>query len=255
MSAPPLPAAFFALQLAFARRVVVVTGIPINEALLHYTTCYSATGLIPYNLTVAPNAPQWQAFLAGFAVADDPAAYAHGIYLAHYKPDLEHTVCFSYRYEDETRAVRMQFANNDPLGSLSRGRVDARRAELSALMERAREEHPDAARVKGQSWLYHIEAYRRLFPPTFVTAPVPVPGEYVVLSSWGPFLDRHGQVKPDLAAAFLARIAATESLDALLDAFPYRILAVSCDIAHFYAHYGVAPPPAVREGAAVETTR
>jgi len=55
-------------------------------------------------------------------------------------------------------------------------------------------------------------------------------------------MDRHGGVKPNLATAFRTAIASAITLDALLACFPYRILSVSCDIAHFYMRYRVAPP-------------
>jgi len=175
-TAPPMPSDLFALQIAFARRVVAVTDLSLPDALLQYTTCYSATGL-RHPFTPDRDAPEWRDFLADFLVAEDQAAYVHTAYLVH-----------------------------------------------------------------GQSWLYNLPAYCRLFPPAFVSAPIPVPGEYTVLSSWGPFMDHHGGVKPDLATAFHTAIASAITLDALLACFPYRILSVSCDIAHFYTHYGVAPP-------------
>lgn len=239
--APPMPSDLFALQLAFARRVVAVTVLSLSDALLQYTTCYSATGL-RHPFTPDPDAPEWRDFLAGFLVTEDQAVYVHTAYLAHRKTEPERVSCFSYRYEKETRTVRMQFANKDPLGSLKQERMDARLAELRALIEGVRVDHPNATHVHGQSWLYNLPAYCRLFPPVFVSAPIPVPGEYTVLSSWGPFMDRHGGVKPDLATAFRTAIASAITLDALLTCFPYPILSVSCDIAHFYTHYGVVPP-------------
>lgn len=252
MNPPPLPPEHFALQLAFARRVAAVTAMPLADALLQYTICYSATGLRRAS-GPNPEAPEWQAFLAGFADAADPVAFTYAVYLANIRPQAERTSCFSYRYEEETRTVQMQFANKDPLGSLKRERIAARHAELQAMMTEIAQEHPDAERVVGHSWLYNLEAYRRLFPPAFVATPVPGPGEYDVLSSWGPFLDYRGQLKQDMATAFLDRIAAATTLDELLDAFPYRILSVKCGIEAFYTHYGVAPPDPIDECLA-ETT-
>lgn len=242
---PPLPPKFFALQLAFARRVADVTGMLLDDALLHYTTSYVSCGLkAPFNPD--PENPKWRAFLQGLHDAPDPSVYLYDVSLMsdRIKPYPPHTDCFSYRYEAETCTVRLQFSNNDPAGSLKAACIPARYNELREMIARVAVEHPDAEQVMGKSWLYNLSAYTRLFPPAFVADLHPTEGEYVVVSSWGPFLDYQGAVKADLAASFLDGIARATTLDALLACFPYQVLATSCDIAHFYTYYGVAAPDA-----------
>ena len=53
-----------------------------------------------------------------------------------------------------------------------------------------------AKTVKGNTWLYNLEAYRRLFPPDY-TAQMEVNESHVFqfLSLWGQFFDRNWQVK------------------------------------------------------------
>lgn len=243
--APPLPPEHFALQLAFARRVAVVADISLDDALLRYTTSYTACGLRPGPdlAGIDAAAPEWAAFLNGFHAAPDPAAYIHGVYLASLKTrDPDRVMCFSCRYIEETRTVRIQFGNNDPAGSLKAARIANRVSELRDVCAVIASEFPDAERVTGRSWLYNLAAYRRLFPPAFVAQTEAVEGEYCVVSSWGPFLDRHGTVKAEMAAAFLAQAATATTLDDLLACFPFRVLATSCDITHFYTYYGVAAP-------------
>lgn len=39
--------------------------------------------------------------------------------------------------------------------------------QVRALFRQVRQEHPHARSVRGISWLYHLAAYRRLFPPQY----------------------------------------------------------------------------------------
>ncbi len=250
---PPLPPEHFALQLAFARRVAAVTGERFDDALRQYTTAYGAAGLRPSKGMVCDaDALEWHEFLRGFHAAPDPVSYIHTAHLAaRARRDAERppqTACFGYRYKAETHTVQMQFGSNDPQGPLSAARVPARLAELRTMTEEIAREHPDAERVRGGSWLYNLEAYRHHFPPAFVATPQLAPGEYCVVGSWGPFLDHRGGMKAGVEATFCARVALAGSLDALLACFPFAVLRVECDIAHFYAHYGVAPPVRPPEG-------
>ena len=86
-------------------------------------------------------------------------------------------------------------------------RAEDQRSPLSARRG------PAARTVQGGSWLYNLEAYRRLFPVASRRPVVrPPPGRVRLggTSSWGQFLDYREAVKPDLRAAFLRNI---ETLD------------------------------------------
>jgi len=66
---------FFEIQEIFAKRVSGVTGIPLEDALLKYTSCYKRIGIEDWDFN--PSHPRWQFFIdrikGGQSVAE--AAY------------------------------------------------------------------------------------------------------------------------------------------------------------------------------------
>jgi hypothetical protein len=60
--------------------------------------------------------------------------------------------------------------------------------------------HADAKEVRGGSWLYHLEAYRRLSPPVDGDSreALEESTHFQGSSSWGQFLDHREGVKPAL---------------------------------------------------------
>lgn len=91
----------------------------------------------------------------------------------------------------------------------------------------------------GGSWLYNIEAYRRLFPPAFLATAAPEEPEPQFIALWGQFLDHRQQVKPDLASQFRAEFSRQTTLSGLLHSFPYPVLRLECPLRVFYEHFGV----------------
>jgi hypothetical protein len=138
--------------------------------------------------------------------------------------------------------VRIHFDNVEPdeeTGPLARTRIEARRAELVAMFGFVRERHPEAKSVYGGSWLYNLEAYRRLFPSAYGDSRRPPERARLSgTSSWGQFLDRRGGLKADLAARLIAGLD-TLDLQAPWRAFPLPTLATEAPIETFYAFYGV----------------
>ena len=138
--------------------------------------------------------------------------------------------------------MRIHFGNRDSadgVGPLAVAKVPARIADLTAMFDHLRHAHPEAKTVAGGSWLYNLDAYRRLFPPEYwaprvkPTAPVRLRGT----SSWGQFLDFRGQLKPDLCAQFRANLRDLKANAPWL-AFPYLALRTRAPVGAFYTHYG-----------------
>jgi hypothetical protein len=98
---------------------------------------------------------------------------------------------------------------------------------------------PAAATVVGGSWLYNIDAYRRLFPPEFLATSRVGAAEYQFIAQRGQFLDRHGEVRPMMARTFLNRLAQQIMEDGLPDCFPYRVLRLEAAVDSFYEFYGI----------------
>lgn len=231
---------YFALHLAFARRVAELQGIALDDAMLRYTPWYNH-GL---RLGKEPDAnhPGWLAFLD--AVHDGAAPVEH-LYEASRTappyPDSVPDLCFYGDYWPEHRTAGVHFVNNAPGGiALQRSEVFKRVAELRAIFTTVAREHPEAERVGGGSWLYNVEAYRRLFPPAYVATRRPADRiHYGFMGAWGQFLDRHFAVKPQVRDPFLAGIAAARTMAEVEACFPYRQMIVGGDIEMFYRYYGI----------------
>lgn len=233
------PREFFSLNYAFARRAAQLGKCSLAEALLRYTHLYMALGL---GSSFDPGAQDWQGFLAGLADTEDPAGW---MYAASRRVDKtkidglsEQTFgCFSYSLWEGGRA-RLHFLNPGRQSPLRAAFVGERKAELKEMFAYIQAHEPEARSVVGGSWLYHIEAYRRLFPPGYLaTARPEEPVEPRFLSLWGQFLSYRGRIKKDTAQRFLAAVERATSLDELLRAFPYPVLLLECPLEVFYRAY------------------
>jgi hypothetical protein len=240
-------APYFAVQLDFARRLAAGQGIALGEAVSRYTNLRRRFGLPEED---PASAAPWAAYLEGLDAAD-PAAQAAWTREAFLRSSEERLPaeqtgfgCFSCEAPDAEGGVRLHFVNREldgEVGPLDRRRMPARREELAALFAFVREAYPQAARVLGASWLYNLEAYRRLFPPAYGASrrPRPEPVNLTGTSSWGQLLDRRGGLKPDMAARFAENLAHLE-VEAPWRVFPLPCLVTEAPIGLFHQHYGVA---------------
>jgi hypothetical protein len=236
---------FVALALQFAHHVERIKLIPLGEVLLQFTPLYLSFGL---RKDFDPRHPIWQAFVGGLTPHQDFVDWTYTFHREqqiHARPqvvDLASTFgCFYYALWPETR-VRLHFANLEMAcySPLSRERRPQRHAELAAMFRHLRNVLPATATVIGGSWLYNVEAYRRLFPPKFLATSRVGAAEYQFMAQWGQFLDRHGDVRPMMARTFLGRLTHQSTEDGLPDCFPYRVLRLEAPIDFFYEFYGVA---------------
>ena len=93
--------------------------------------------------------------------------------------------------------------------------------------------------MRGSSWLYKVDAYRRLFPPEYTGALSPAGYEFQFLALWGQFLDREYSLRQPTARDFLSRIAVGRTLEELKACFPYEVLRTECSVRHFYDYYSI----------------
>ena len=106
--------------------------------------------------------------------------------------------CFSYDPPDEEGAVRIHFMpdgrhrRGSPLGG---ARLPERRAELKALAVEMCRQHPSARQIGGRSWLYNLDAYKRLFPAEYIASIRCAPSAVnpIGSSTWGQVLDYRGR--------------------------------------------------------------
>ena len=234
--------AFFDLQIEFARAVSALGHLALADAVLNYTNFYIRFG---FGRAFDPTHPGWQSYLAGLRDADDPREWTYRFYVTRPHPppgpSVEATFgCFSYARSGTDR-LRLHFLNAEPDGRspLGRDRRDERLADLAALFAHVRRTVSSPVSVAGASWLYNLPAYRRLFPESYVATARVLPDRFRHLPLWGQFLDRHGELRADLARQFRERLARQTSLEGLDGCFPYQVLAVEAPVAAFYEFYGV----------------
>jgi hypothetical protein len=107
--------------------------------------------------------------------------------------------------------------------------------ELCELFSHVRPAERGVLSVRGISWLYNLDAYRRLFPRSYAMSiqPIDVPLHLNGSSTWGQVLNWRQEVKPDVRDALLARLF-TMRADAPWEAFPFQALTATSDVAEFY---------------------
>ncbi|MGO8946518.1 MAG: hypothetical protein ACLQUY_02400 [Ktedonobacterales bacterium] len=228
---------FFQLQLSFAERVAQITQSPVDEMLLAYTTFYLSFDL---GRSFDPADPIWQAYLEGLRRTSDPAEWTFAFYQRR-RTDFtaDFYGCFYYSYIADEQTIRIHFINRESsqLSALSPARREVRVRELASMFAAVRVTLPEAKTVRGGSWLYHLDAYRRLFPPEYVQNPQPLDDEFAFMALWGQFLTRDGQLREPAAASFLDCVQEQTTLAGLKRCFAYQVLRPESAIDHFYRFY------------------
>jgi len=239
---------FFDLQLAFAQKVTTLSGLPLSHALLGYTNLYIRFGL---GRDFDAAQPVWLDYLSGLQAAADVGDWTHRFYVARGgepsgPPVVATFGCFSYARLGEER-IRLHFKNVEAsrVSPLAREHSGRRIAELAALFEHVGRTGPQSVRVVGASWLYNLEAYRRLFPASYLATARVMRGRFRHMPLWGQFLDRHGAVKEHMRGPFRARLARSCTMDNLDRCFPLPLLSLEASVQHFYDFYGISSSASV----------
>jgi hypothetical protein len=235
------PQRFFDINLCFAQRVAEISEQSLDSALLHYTNLYIRFGL-GWDLSAAT--PIWQEYLDGLPQVEDRVEWTYQFYLKRQKLAVSQAFdwpfgCFSYTVLGDSR-IRLHFHNNEPaeISPLSRDRMGERLAELKSMFAYIKQEVSTPATVIGASWLYNLEAYRRLFPPAYLATAQAGGHDFPYLPLWGQFIDHRGCIKEELVAGFLERLDQQHSLTCIEQCFPFQVLHVESAIQEFYQFYG-----------------
>lgn len=240
--------AFFDLQVRCANAAARVANVPPATALLDWTNLYVRFGA---GRAFDPAHPVWAAYIHGLvaqATVEEQCAWTW-----HYlqrcpthraAPDIVAAFgCFSYA-RDPHGGVRLHFIARveNGVSPLDLRHSRARRSELRRLIQHVYEHESIGAEfdVRGTSWLYHLPAYRRLFPDAYLASAKPV-ARLRALSLWGQFLDRHGALRVSQAEVLLARLERLERLvhiDDIAQCLPLPALAMRAPIhlLHEYFH-------------------
>jgi hypothetical protein len=238
---------YFDLQLRFAEAVAVTAALPLAEAVSQCTNFYRRFGLGP--LQGAPIAPEWTTYTAQLMTLETHehrVAWTQAFFAQsppeRLPPGQRQFGCFSCDPPEADGMVRMHFANrdHDGISPLSRTKITTRRQELRAMFTYVKQTYAEAQAVRGGSWLYHLEAYRRLFPPVYGDSRAVLEGisRFQGTSSWGQFLDHREGVKPALRAQFLENLKQLE-MHRLWAVFPLPACRAQAPMQAFYDFYHI----------------
>jgi hypothetical protein len=237
--------AFFDIQLAFARKAARLTGQSIERGLLAYTNLYIRFGL---GRDLDPDHVSWRAYLDGLSRCDDVGEWTYQFYLKSVATAISHPIvatfgCFSYALRgDDSIKLHFRNAETEMCSPLTVGRVEQRRAELQALLRDVFEDPNPPQTVVGASWLYNLDAYRRLFPPSYLASARPIGPHFQRMSLWGQLLDRFGNTKDPMTRVFIKRVHQASTVTELNECFPLPTLMVEARLSAFRDVYHLEPP-------------
>jgi hypothetical protein len=236
---------YVGFQVAVARELSRISGRPVAEIGHDYTTL-----LNPYVR------PDLQTYADVDSMSDEEITeliYQGEVQLAQTQPPIpyhEYTRfgCFSYHAhagEERKGRVDIHFSNAefDETGPLNSDKIDRRLHELRDVFTELHKNWPQAEYVRGDSWLYNLEAYRRLFPESYTANPEIDTSDVSIVTgrTWGQFADDKLGLKKELADTFLANIRELTVVTpaTVREAMPYQALIVKAPIADFYKKYGI----------------
>ena len=214
--------AFFAVQRRFAERWADVASVPIETAYLECTTWYlQAAGL---DREFDPDHPTWRELVAQVQASADPDGVVHAAAVQN-EPDVPPGPVLDWSWDADDRCVRLHFfpQRSSDGHPLAQRHLPERQREFRDLVRRAALEHPDAAWLRGRSWLYSIDAYRRIFPDVFIAGLEPLEPDLQFLACWGQLLDGAWRTRTDVASRLLQAAELASTLDELETAFPYAM--------------------------------
>lgn len=234
---------FFDLQLRFAETLAQRAQIPLRQAILTFTNLHRRFGLGDPDRGVSL---QWEPYVARLEqLADhgDRVAWTQEVFVRGPEEtlpaDRRFIGCFGFDPSDAHGIVRIHFLNRDTddIGPLHRSKIGRRQQELAEICALILTEDPAAKSILGTSWLYHLEAYRRLFPPDYGASRVPAARVRLSgQSSWGQFLTHTGTIKPALRDAFLQNFDRID-VTAPWRSFPLPALVTTVPVATFFEFY------------------
>lgn len=239
----------FEVQLRLARRLAELTGEPLGETVLRHTNLHRRFGLGRISAGVDPAWATFAAALERTAELAGQVALVQATFIAsppetHPGPGRTAFGCFAC---DDTVAsdgsVQIHFRNGDTDGAggpLVKNKLARRRAEMAALVAHVRATRPEATHIRGRSWLYNLESYRRIFPPDYGASCRDIGNEPVRLdgnSLWGQVIASDHGVR---VGARDALVAALPTLDpaAPWKAFPLAVLETRAPLDSFLDFYG-----------------
>ena len=239
---------YFDLQLSLARRMADLTGEPLGAAVLRNTNLHRRFGFGRWSGEAAPG---WRAYAEALEAASDPEAqlaltcemFLRASDESGHEAGRIAFGCFACEQPKADGSVNIHFLNLDTDaagGPLAAAKLARRQGEMAAMVRHLRRNSPQVTHIRGKSWLYHLEAYRRVFPPAYAQSRQPHDGPVTLHGNglWGQTIDSWERVRPDVAQAMTAALAHLDPKTPW-KVFPLQGLATVAPIAAFEAFYGL----------------
>ena len=233
------PKQYFKIQFDFANKLAQLKNVPLIQSLLRYTNFYRRLGI--RGKPTEENS-MWQEYVDGIAEGKDALDWFYFLYTIYKQSKKDVKVerpfgDFGYEVDGDSVLVHFNPDTTQSVGSLKKEMIPTRMRELSEMFQYIKENEPDIVTVKGYSWAYNLESYRRLFPLEYTKNPVIVQS-FRGSSGWGQFFKSNGEMNQDLIVEFYKNL---ENLDPDNPHFvlPFQVLAVSVPIEIFYDFYGI----------------
>ncbi len=250
-----LPLKHFSLQYEYAKKAAKILNIPIGQALMEFTQFWRRIHN-PLELkankmewSFDPTTPQWQELSEKINHNEPPDTVAYELYRENNnttEPGKNYFGCFRYNFirqiDDEKGIIEIHFKNRDTsaYGPLTMKREHVRLHDLKSMFESISKKHPEATVVRGGSWLYNLDSYRRLFPGIFTrdmkVEEIPFPRTSGI---WGQFLTSDGKVKDNMKSIGVRKGKNAHSTDQLLRYFEFKIVFPKAGIESFYSHFEI----------------
>ena len=234
---------FFELQIQFAKKLSEVSGTSFSELLLSHTGLYHFFRL---GKVVDGDNPVWKEFIS--QGDKHMAERAYDLYLQvqraresspeNKKARRIHFGCFQHEYNEQEKTVYMHFGNTEKWGRPFDD-IEKRKQELKTMFEFIKEHHPEAEYVRGDSWLYNVDKYKEIFPSEYSANLEPSETPYLGLSTWGQFLDKNHETRPEAFDSFKQRLQVAQTSDEVLKSIPKMPLQASTNIENFYRDMGI----------------
>ena len=228
---------YFSLQLQFAEQYAAVAGVPLA---ISVASCTNLRRRL--NLWGPAGESRWNEFLAQVGRSIESQSDTPSIFMEFYetRPRLLDRLsfgCFSFDSPDASGVLRIHFVppTNTCSSPLASENTDSRRQELRALFSYVRRTERHVLSVRGISWLYNLEAYKRLFPIEYAASarPVVFPLHLNGSSTWGQVLNWRQHVKPGMRNAVIEGLPAMK-LDAPWKVFPYQAMTATSEVEKFF---------------------
>jgi hypothetical protein len=234
------------LQLHFAEVFASKAGLPLDTAVTFYTNLHRRFGF--GRPSKEGRSAEWDEFVRQLVTLrtrperiECTKAFARERLASWRSTTGREFGCFSFD-DPKEGVVRIHFAPNDKrdgTGPLSRLKYERRLKELTGMFAFIRQEHPASARyVVGGSWLYNLEAYRRLFPPAYIES-LRVhtrPSTLVGGSWWGQFVDHDENLVGERARRFSENLSHLDPAE-VWKAFPMPAMTARAGIDVFHEHF------------------